>query len=40
MVPRSKEKMVPVPVERYEAGEEAWQHLVGDVGIELATSAV
>lgn len=30
MVPRSKEKMVPVPVERYEAGEEASDRLVGD----------
>ena len=32
--------MVQVPVERYDAGEEAWQHLVGDAGIEPATSAV
>jgi hypothetical protein len=32
--------MVQVPLERYEAGEEAWQHLVGDAGIEVATSRV
>jgi hypothetical protein len=32
--------MVQVPVERYDAGEEAWQHLVGDAGLEPATSAV
>ena len=32
--------MVQVPVVRYEAGEEAWQHLVGDAGFEPATSAV
>ena len=25
--------MVQVPVERYDAGEEAWQHLVGDAGL-------